>query len=199
MDISAHAISLADRPQWAIRVTSVRTRREDRSSISFSSSRRPRQVGCFEASRRSGDLNPARLERSTMRKHAPGNAGELVGERDGEDAVMQPLLGRLEPRLEAVALPALGLDQHNPCGLHEQDTQVATAAFRYLAEDGAVAGRDLLGDEPQPGGEVAAFRERIAGADCGHHRAGDDWPNPRHAHQAFTADIPTCKSLDLAR
>src|SRR5262249_10192615 len=23
--------------------------------------------------------------------------------------------------------------------------------------------------------------------------------NPRHAHQAFTADIPTCKSLDLAR
>src|ERR1700687_128609 len=34
MDISAHAISLADRPRWAIRVTSVRTRREDRSSIS---------------------------------------------------------------------------------------------------------------------------------------------------------------------
>jgi hypothetical protein len=35
MDISAHAISLADRPQWAIRVTSFRMRREDRSSISF--------------------------------------------------------------------------------------------------------------------------------------------------------------------
>src|SRR5258706_14491237 len=34
MDISAHAISLADRPQRAIWVTSVRTRREDRSSIS---------------------------------------------------------------------------------------------------------------------------------------------------------------------
>src|ERR1700730_1365726 len=34
MDISAHAISLADRPRWSIRVTSVRTRREDRSSIS---------------------------------------------------------------------------------------------------------------------------------------------------------------------
>src|SRR5258708_15322654 len=49
------------------------------------------------------------------------------------------------------------------------------------------------------GGEVAAFRERIAAADCGHHRAGDDRPNPRHAHQAFTADIPACKNLDLAR
>ena len=35
MDISARAISLADRPQRAIWVTSVRTRREDRSSISF--------------------------------------------------------------------------------------------------------------------------------------------------------------------
>src|SRR5258705_324431 len=34
MDISARAISLADRPQRAIRVTSVRMRREDRSSIS---------------------------------------------------------------------------------------------------------------------------------------------------------------------
>ena len=43
-DISACAISLADRPQRAIRVTSARMRREDRSSISFSSSRRPRRV-----------------------------------------------------------------------------------------------------------------------------------------------------------
>src|SRR4030081_3284009 len=34
MDISAHAFSLADGPQRAIRVTSVRMRREDRSSIS---------------------------------------------------------------------------------------------------------------------------------------------------------------------
>jgi len=34
MDISARAISLADRPQRAIWVTSVRTRREDRTSIS---------------------------------------------------------------------------------------------------------------------------------------------------------------------
>ena len=34
MDISARAISLADRPQRAIWVTSVRKRREDRTSIS---------------------------------------------------------------------------------------------------------------------------------------------------------------------
>src|SRR5215469_7067681 len=35
MEISAPAISLPDRPQRAIWVTSARTRREDRSSISF--------------------------------------------------------------------------------------------------------------------------------------------------------------------
>src|ERR1700694_3116826 len=34
MDISAHVFSLTDRPQRAIRVTSVRMRREDRTSIS---------------------------------------------------------------------------------------------------------------------------------------------------------------------
>src|SRR5262245_54708428 len=94
--------------------------------------------GRVESSR---GLNLTRLERSTMSQDARSNASELVGERDGEDVVMQPLLGRFEPRLEAVALPALGLDQHNPCRLHEQDTQVAIAALGYLAEDGAVAGR----------------------------------------------------------
>jgi hypothetical protein len=44
MDISAHAIFLADRPRRAVRVTRVRMRREDRSSIVLSFSRRPRRV-----------------------------------------------------------------------------------------------------------------------------------------------------------
>jgi hypothetical protein len=112
---------------------------------------------------------------------------------------MQPLLGRFEPRLEPVTMPALRLDQYDPRGLNEQNAQVAIAAFRYLAEDSAVPGRDLFGDEPQPSGEVAAFRERIAAADRRHHRAGDDWPNPRYAHQALTASITARKNLDLAR
>src|SRR5262249_44836316 len=43
MDISAHAILLPDRPRRAIWVTRVRTRREDRSSIVVSSSRRTRR------------------------------------------------------------------------------------------------------------------------------------------------------------
>src|SRR5262249_35811698 len=86
-----------------------------------------------------------------------------------------------EPRLEPVTIPALRLDQYSPSGLNEQNTQVAVAAFRYLAKDGAVAGRDLLGDQPQPSSEVAAFRECVSSADRSHHRAGDDWPDPRYA------------------
>jgi hypothetical protein len=35
--------------------------------------------------------------------------------------------------------------------------QVAITALRYLAEDRAVPGRDLLRNEPQPSGKVAAF------------------------------------------
>src|SRR5713226_162811 len=38
---------------------------------------------------------------------------------------------------------------------------------------------------PQPSGEVAAFGERIPIANRGHHRAGDDRPDPRHAHQSL--------------
>jgi hypothetical protein len=51
---------------------------------------------------------------------------------------MQPLLGRLEPRLEA-ALRAVGLDQHMPPGRTRHAGSDCRAG--YLAEDGAVAGR----------------------------------------------------------
>src|SRR5262249_19188849 len=62
---------------------------------------------------------------------APSNASELVGERDGEDVVMQPLLGCFEPRFEPIALPMLwpDPDQHDPGRLDEQGTQIAVASF----------------------------------------------------------------------
>ena len=80
-----------------------------------------------------------------MSKNAPRDARELVGQSNGEHVVMQPLLGGLDPRLEPVALPSVRFHFHknDPCCLHEQDTQVAIAALRYLAEDRAVPGRDL--------------------------------------------------------
>jgi hypothetical protein len=127
-------------------------------------SRRPRQE-VLSFSRRNGWPY---LESSTTSQHSPGDACELVGERDGEHVAVQPLLGRLDPALEPMTLPALRFDQHHPGGLHEQNAQIAVTALRYLAEYGAVAGRDLLRYETQPGGEVATFRERVASTDRGH-------------------------------
>src|SRR5204862_8020242 len=50
MDISARAISLADRPQRAIWVTSVRMRRDDRSSISSHPLADLGRYGCWATS-----------------------------------------------------------------------------------------------------------------------------------------------------
>src|SRR5262249_34065837 len=165
MDISARAISLSDRPQWASWVTSVRARREGRSSIS---SHPLADLGGLEASGYiiagllGGCRDFPRLEVPIMSKNAPRDAGQLVGERDGKHVMVQPLLGRLEPGLEPVALPDLGLDQHNPRRLDEQDPQVAIATLRYLAEDRAMPSRELPGDEPQPSGSVG---QGAAGSD----------------------------------
>src|ERR1019366_4821773 len=109
--------------------------------------------------------------------------------------VMEPLLSRLDPGLSPVALPDLRFDQHDPRRLHEQNPQVAIATPGYLAENGTVPGRDLLGNEPQPGGKVATLGEHIPCADRGHHRAGDDRPNTGHAHQPLATGIPGARWL----
>jgi hypothetical protein len=47
------------------------------------------------------------LEGAPFVENRPGDAGELVGERDRQHVVVQPLLGRLDPRPEPIALPLL--------------------------------------------------------------------------------------------
>src|SRR5258708_2878204 len=68
------------------------------------------------------------LEGAPLLENRPGDAGELVGERNRQHVVVQSFLGGFDPRFEAIALPTLYLDQHNPRGLHEQNAQVAIAA-----------------------------------------------------------------------
>src|SRR5258708_1970 len=123
-------------------VTRVRTRREDRSSISSHSLAdlggegdclpHPLPPGvwafpCFLPAARSSS-RPARAE---------------VGPGAGTARVAIALDCSLDPRLEPVAVPMLwpDLDQHDPGGLNEQTAQIAIAALRYAAEDRAVAGR----------------------------------------------------------
>jgi hypothetical protein len=45
--------------------------------------------------------------------------------------------------------------------------------------------------------EVAAFRERIASADCGHYRARDDRPDLGHRHQPLARLIFSREFCDL--
>src|SRR5712671_1382137 len=104
MEISAPAISLADRPQRAIWVTSARRRREDRSSISshpladLGGQRTGYIIACSSScvERSSGLGGPlsklARLEAAAMGENAPGDARQLVGERDRPHIAVQPLL-----------------------------------------------------------------------------------------------------------
>jgi hypothetical protein len=79
---------------------------------------------------------------------APGDARQLIGERDRQHIASKPPSGRLDPGFEPVTLPALRLDQHGPRRLNQQNAQVAIAAFGYLAKDRAVPRRGLFRDKP---------------------------------------------------
>src|SRR6202040_61808 len=86
-------------------------------STARGSSRPGRHLICLDA-----------LEGAPLVENRPGDAGELVGERNRQHVVVQSFLGGFDPRFEAIALPTLYLDQYNPRGLHEQNAQVAIAA-----------------------------------------------------------------------
>ena len=58
---------------------------------------------------------------------------------------------------------------------------LALAAGNARAE-GSAAACDAAGEIALLPSPWAPWIERIAGADCGHHRAGDDRSDPRHAH-----------------
>ena len=64
-------------------------------------------------------------------ENRPGDAGELVGQRNGEHVVVQSLLRRLDPRFEPLAFPMLrpDLDQHDPGCLNEENAKIAIAAL----------------------------------------------------------------------
>ena len=102
-------------------------------------------------------LDLPNLESSTPSENTPGDASQLVGERDRKDIAVQSLPGGLDPGFEPVALPALRLDQHDPCGLNEQNPQIAIAALGYLAKNGEVPGsRSALGTRPS---QIVGARE----------------------------------------
>jgi hypothetical protein len=124
MDISARAISLADRPRagpFGSPVFACAGKTEPPSRLILS------QTSAGKSGERllANDLRwlkLARLEGSATSKNAPGDACKLIGERDREHVAMQSFLGGLDPMLEAVAFPfaRLHLHKHHPGCLHEQ-------------------------------------------------------------------------------
>src|SRR5262245_10603647 len=76
--------------------------------------------------------------------------------------------------------------------------QVAITALQYLAEDRAVPGRDLLRNEPQPSGEVAAFAD-ASPVPIAATPALEMIVRSRHAHQPLATGVPARESLNLAR
>ena len=102
MDISAPAISLADRPQvgpLGSPVFACAGKTEPPSHLVLSQTSADNKLAKW--SRR---LKPVRLEASTTSQDAPGDTRELVGKRDRKHVVVQSLLGGFDPGLEPVAL-----------------------------------------------------------------------------------------------
>src|SRR5678816_3031173 len=59
-------------------------------------------------------IAPPHLEVAPSSQDCPSNPGELVSERNCQHVVVQTLLGGFNPALEAVPLPVLQSDQHDP-------------------------------------------------------------------------------------
>ena len=89
MDISARAISLADRPQLG-HLGHQRSHAPGSPNLHLvSSSRRPRRAGnSITRERLRSSQKLVRLEDSTVSKNAPRDARELVGKCSGEHVVM---------------------------------------------------------------------------------------------------------------
>ena len=138
----------------------------------ISSSRRPRRVGVWAISMRvpgfgSSDQVAGRSppqpcaprssgqERERSRRCGPACWRARLPRRCGGAASWRP-----RPSLEPVMPPPPRLDRHGPCRLNEQHAQVAIASLRYLSEDCALPGRDLLRDTPQPGLGFGNFTSR---------------------------------------
>jgi hypothetical protein len=107
------------------------------------SSRRPRRVKgvglryrlSFQCHRLSGGLAGCakfcRLEVSPVRKNAPGDTGQFIGQRNRQHVAVQLLLAASIQNLSPWR-PAFRLDQHHPRRLHEQNPQVAVTSLDIL-------------------------------------------------------------------
>jgi hypothetical protein len=110
-------------------------------------------------------LKLAGLEDATASQHAPRDACELVGERNGKHVAVQPLLGRLDPTLNRVAAFT------NMRRTAAPDARMAIVCWRTLAENPwmevpmtAVAQHLPPRPKPVPNAPLTSFFACAAGA-----------------------------------
>ena len=104
------------------------------------------------------------IERFVVAQQAPGDAGELVGQCDGELVPMQPPRRSVEPRAEALSGPVVRAHQENLCCLDQQRAQILAAALGNAAKDRPAARTVLSRHEPQPAGKIATTLESLTAA-----------------------------------
>ena len=69
------------------------------------------------------------LEVALLGQDSPSDACQFVGKRDRQHVRVQPFGRCLDPRLETVPFPALGLAEHDPGGLDKQGSEVTITAL----------------------------------------------------------------------
>ena len=125
------------------------------------------------------------------KNHEAAEASDHPGVRAG--TVIMYLARPPQRVLPSTTNPRRSPDSNNCTQRRDRDR----FTLRYVAEDRAVAGRDLLGHETKPSGEVAAFGECFPSADRGHHGAGDDRTNAGNTHQTPASSVLPRHGCDL--
>src|SRR3954453_5849996 len=89
-------------------------------------------VPCLAQSRTRKDVSDrrhlfVRVEGSSMAKHAPADAGKLVGQSRCELVLVQAWRGFFQPRSEAELVPVVRAHDQHLGGLDEQGAQITIA------------------------------------------------------------------------
>jgi len=138
------------------------------------------------------------LEVTLLGDDGPGDAGELVGQRDGGDVVASALLEGQRPGDEAVRPSALGAGQHRSGPVDEEHAQVGVAAFADASQAAGEAAGAFAGGDAEVAGEVAARREAMQVADEGEQRRGGQPSDAGHgAEPAHRGDL-SGQEIELA-
>jgi len=129
---------------------------------------------------------------------SPGDASQLVGERDGDNVVVCAGRELIGPKVNRPRFAAFA-DKDSVGALDEEATNVGIAALADPKEFRLAAGRMLAWDQSQPGREIASAPKRSAIADGCYQRRRDDRANTRDTHQPSRQVVGLGDQFDLPR